>query len=144
MIVDPVEAGEGRDEAELASTSVSKLLSVRHVKLMEFQILDAVFLSAMLDHVMRQITSSYKARFAKNAEDTLWELVINESTVMTINLCNGSGSLSSPRAKIQNLVILIKRSTDLNIFIDSICIHNEVTLLRLGIYLRCHELESEA
>ena len=71
MIGDPVEAGEGRDEAELASTSVSKLLSVRHVKLMEFKILDAVFLSAMLDHVMRQITSSYKARFAKIAEDTL-------------------------------------------------------------------------
>ena len=73
MIVDPVETGEGRDEAELASMSVSKLLSVRHVELMEFQILDVVFLSAVLDHVMRQITSSHRAWLAKIAEDTLQE-----------------------------------------------------------------------
>ena len=73
MIVDPVEAGEGRDEAELASTSVSKLLSICHVELMEFKILDVVFLSAMLDHAMRQITSSHRAWLAKVADDTLQE-----------------------------------------------------------------------
>ena len=76
MIVDPVETGEGRDVAELASMSVSKLLSICHIKLFKFQILDVEFLSAKLNHVMRQITSSHRTRFAKVSKNTLLIIIL--------------------------------------------------------------------
>ena len=59
------------------------------------------------------------------------------------NQCHGRGSLSSSRAKIKNPVMLIQRSTDLNKFIDCTSIENEVTLLRLGIFLRGHEFHGD-
>ena len=71
VIIDPVEAGERCHEAELFSVFLPEFLSICHIKLLEFKIVNIVFPPAELDHVMRKITPSNKTRFTNIAECTL-------------------------------------------------------------------------
>ena len=68
VIIDPMETWERCHKAVFFYVLFPKFLTICHIKLYEFKIVNGVFSPTKLNHVMRKITSSYKTRFSKIAE----------------------------------------------------------------------------